>query len=171
VRATLGALLICAVSLPLLSGCALYNRVFHHGGNDAATCHERPFAANTESRPTLTVPEGLSAPDTRNAVKIPTLNAAARPQSKSEPCLALPPKFFAAASTPAAKPAAPASPASPAPTQPVPAPGTTPAPPPSVAPPPVAPPSVAPPPAAPAAPAAPAIPPGTAPSGSAVPPG
>jgi hypothetical protein len=52
VRATLGALLICAVTLPLLSGCALYNRVFHHGGNDAATCHERPFAANTESRPT-----------------------------------------------------------------------------------------------------------------------
>jgi hypothetical protein len=155
-RATLGALLICAVSLPLLSGCALYNRVFHHGGNDAATCHERPFAANTESRPTLTVPEGLSAPDTRNAVKIPTLNAPPRAQSKSEPCLALPPKFFAAAPTPAAKPAAPASPASPAPTQPAPAPGATPAPP-----------SVAPPPAT----SAPAIPPGTAPSGSAMPPG
>jgi hypothetical protein len=152
VRATPGALLICAVALPLLSGCALYNRVFHHGGNDAATCHERPFAANTDSRPTLTVPEGLSAPDTRNAVKIPTLNAPARAQSKSEPCLALPPKFFAAAPTPATKPA---SPASPAPTPPTP--GTTPAPP-----------SVAPPPAVPAAPA---VPPGTAPSGSAMPPG
>ena len=157
VRATLGALLISAVTLPLLSGCALYNRVFHHGGNDAATCHERPFAANTESRPTLTVPQGLSAPDTRNAVKIPTLNAPARAQSKSEPCLALPPKFFAAAPTPAAKPAAPASPASPAPTQPVPAPGATPASPPAAP--------------LPAAPAAPPIPPGTAPSGSAMPPG
>jgi len=156
VRATLGALLICAVILPLLSGCALYNRVFHRGGKDAATCHERPFAANSESRPTLIVPQGLSAPDTRNAVKIPVLNAPARAPSKSEPCLALPPKFFAAAPTPAAKPAAPASPANPTPAQPAPA----------------APPAV-PLPAAPlpATPAAPPNPPGTAPSGSAMPPG
>jgi hypothetical protein len=163
VRATLGALLICAVTLPLLSGCALYNRVFHRGGKDAATCRERPFAANTDSRPPLTVPEGLSAPDTRNAVKIPTLNAPARPQSNSEPCLALPPKFFATAPTPAVKPAAPASPATPTPTPPAPAPGATPAPPPAAPSPPAAP--------APATPEAPATPPGTAPSGSALPPG
>lgn len=147
VRATLGALLICAVTLPLLCGCALYNRVFHRGGKDAATCHERPFAANTDSRPALTVPEGLSAPDTRNAVKIPVLNAPARPQSNFEPCLALPPKFFATAPTPAAKPAAPS--------QPAPAPGAPAAP-------------------APTAPA-PAVPlpaaPDTAPSGSVAPPG
>jgi hypothetical protein len=153
------------VTLPLLSGCALYNRVFHHGGNDAATCHERPFAANTDSRPPLTVPEGLSAPDTRNAVKIPALNAPARAQSKSEPCLALPPKFFATAPTPAVKPAAPVSPA--APMQPAPAPGATPTPSP-VTPPPATSPPAAP---APATPDAPATPQGTAPSGSAVPPG
>ena len=148
-RATLGALLICAVILPLLSGCALYNRVFHRGGKDAATCRERPFAANTESRPPLTVPEGLSAPDTRNAVKIPKLNAPAPAQSNSEPCLALPPKFFATTPTPAVKPATPAAPATP--TAPAPAPGAAPA-------------------APPAAPSAPATPP-AAPSGSALPPG
>jgi hypothetical protein len=90
----LGALLICAVSLPLLSSCTLFNRVFHRGKTSAA-CHEHPFAGNTDSRPQLKVPEGLSAPDTRNAVKIPELAAPERQRAKSEPCLAMPPNFFA----------------------------------------------------------------------------
>ena len=68
----LGALLVCAVTLPLLSGCTVYQRLFHRGGNkNFVGCTERPFAGNADSRPTLKVPEGMSAPDTRNAVKIP----------------------------------------------------------------------------------------------------
>jgi hypothetical protein len=93
-RAALGALLMCAMMLPLLSGCTLFNRVFHRGGK-TASCHERPFAGNADSRPPLKVPPGMSAPDTRNAVKIPELAAADRERPKTEPCLAQPPKFFA----------------------------------------------------------------------------
>jgi hypothetical protein len=95
-RAAPGALLVCAVTMPLLSGCTLYNRVFHHnGGKVFVGCSEHPFAGHTDSRPPLQVPEGLSAPDTRNAVKIPALNTPERQRAKTEPCLAQPPNFFA----------------------------------------------------------------------------
>jgi hypothetical protein len=110
-RAAPGALLICAAMLPLLSGCTLYNRVFHRSAKTAASCHERPFAGNADSRPPLKVPEGLSAPDTRNAVKIPDLGAADRERPKTEPCLALPPQFFVKAPSGAAKPVTPGAPA------------------------------------------------------------
>jgi hypothetical protein len=135
-RAALGALLMCTVTLPLLSGCTLFNRVFHRGGRTFAACHERPFAGNSDSRPGLKVPEGLSAPDTRNAVKVPALSAADQERAKSEPCLAQPPNFFAKPLQPAtgkqvgpALAPAPATPATatPATATPVPAP-TTPAP-------------------------------------------
>jgi hypothetical protein len=125
-RAALGALLVCATTLPLLGGCALYNRVFHRGSN-TASCHERPFIANAQSRPPLKVPEGMSAPDTRNAVKIPELATAEPEHSKNEPCLAQPPKFYAKAAPAAAKPATPAAPTSTTPSQP--AAPSTPAPP------------------------------------------
>jgi hypothetical protein len=101
-----GALLLCALVLPLLSGCALYNRVFHRGGKDAVSCHERPFAGNADIRPALKVPDGLSAPDTRNAVKIPELKVSDRERPTTQPCLSMPPKFFAKAppaTTPPAK--------------------------------------------------------------------
>ena len=94
-RAALGALLVCAVTLPMLCGCTLFNRVFHRNGKVFTGCTERPFAGNTDSRPPLKVPEGLSAPDTRSAVKIPVLSAPDRPRAKTEPCLAQPPNFFA----------------------------------------------------------------------------
>ncbi len=95
-RAVLGALLVCAVTLSLLSGCSVYQRVFHRGGNkNFVGCTERPFAGNADSRPTLKVPEGMSAPDTRNAVKIPALSSSDQHTGKTEPCLAQPPNFFA----------------------------------------------------------------------------
>jgi hypothetical protein len=152
VRVAPGALLICAVLLPLLAGCTLFNRVFHRSPKTAASCHERPFAGNAESRPSLKVPEGLSAPDTRNAVKIPELATADRERPKTEPCLALPPPFYAKAPPGAAKPVTPAPPA----TTPVTAPATAPATP-----------QAAP---APGAPTVPAAPQGAA-SGDVVPPG
>jgi hypothetical protein len=131
--------------LPLLDGCALYNRVFHRSANNFS-CHERPFIANAESRPPLKVPEGMSAPDTRNAIKIPELATAEAGHSKNEPCLAQPPKFYAKAAPATAKPAAPAAPA-----------GAT------------APPAAVPP--ATPAPATPADPSGAAPGGDVAPPG
>jgi hypothetical protein len=93
-RAALGALLICALTLPLLSGCTWFNRVLHRGGKTTG-CSERPFAGNADFRPPLKVPEGLSAPDTRSAVKIPELGPNARERPRTEPCLAQPPDFFA----------------------------------------------------------------------------
>jgi hypothetical protein len=162
-RAALGALLVCAVMLPLLSGCTLWQRVFHRGGNkNFVGCTERPFAGNAESRVKLKVPEGMSAPDTRNAVNIPALNTPDPHTGKTEPCLAQPPNFFAQPlpleqNTKAKKPRkqpnpTPSTPA-PAPTPATaPEPATTPAPAPTPAP------------AAPAAPGAPTIPPVPAPA-------
>ena len=145
-RAAFGALLVCAVMLPLLCGCTLWQRVFHRGGSkNFVGCTEHPFAGNGESRAKLKVPEGMSAPDTRNAVNIPALNTPDPYTGKTEPCLAQPPNFFAqplpleqstkekkkarkqgnpAPSTPAPTPApAPATPSGPATTPaPVPAP-------------------------------------------------
>ena len=109
-RAGLGALLSCVLLLPLLSGCALYNRVFHRRHD--ATCREHPFIGNTDSRPPLQVPEGMSAPDTRNAIKIPQLPPAPPELAKSEPCLAQPPPFYS--KPPAAKPGSPTPPTPPA---------------------------------------------------------
>jgi len=95
-RAALGALLVCAVMLPLLSGCTLWQRVFHRGGNkNFVGCTQHPFAGNADSRAKLKVPEGMSAPDTRNAVNIPPLSSADPHTGKTEPCLAQPPNFFA----------------------------------------------------------------------------
>jgi hypothetical protein len=92
-RARIGALLLCCALLPALSGCSLWNRVFHR--NRALGCTETPFRLNTDSRPLLKVPEGMSAPDTRNAVRIPDLSD--HPEhlrGKTEPCLAEPPNYF-----------------------------------------------------------------------------
>lgn len=158
----LGALLVCAVTLPLLSGCTVYQRLFHRGGNkNFVGCTERPFAGNADSRPTLKVPEGMSAPDTRNAVKIPTLSSSDQHTGKTEPCLAQPPNFFAqplplesGKPKKKSKGAAPTAPASTPPPVPAPATSSSPAPAPAS-------------PAAPAAPAAPTAP--TAPAPTAAP--
>jgi hypothetical protein len=134
-RAALGALLVCAVMLPLLSGCTLWQRVFHRGGNkNFVGCTQHPFAGNADSRAKLKVPEGMSAPDTRNAVNIPALNSADPHTGKTEPCLAQPPNFFAQplpleqSSKEKKKARKQASPAPPAPA-PAPAPATAPEPP------------------------------------------
>jgi len=92
-RATLGAPMVCCAILPLLCSCSFYNRVFHSGRKDAG-CTEKPFALNTDVRPPLKVPDGMSAPDTRNSVKVPQLAAPALPRTTSEPCLSRPPSYF-----------------------------------------------------------------------------
>jgi hypothetical protein len=166
VRVAPGALLICAALLPLLAGCTLFNRVLHRSPKNAASCHERPFAGYAESRPPLKVPEGLSAPDTRNAVKIPELATADRERPKTEPCLALPPPFYAKAPPGIAKPVTPAPPATTPVTAPATAPATAPVPAPATAPAPATPQATP----APGAPTVPAAPQGAS-SGDVVPPG
>jgi len=129
-RAGLGAWLICAALIPMLSGCSLYQRMFHRGGKADVACTEKPFTGNgnIDSRPPLRVPPGLSAPDTRNAIKIPDLGPAAKTIPKTEPCLARPPNFFARPLQPAGgKPAAGKAPTAPPAAAPVPATAPTPA--------------------------------------------
>jgi hypothetical protein len=41
----------------------------------------------------MKAPPGLSAPDTRNGVKIPELPGEAKPHGKSDPCLSKPPSY------------------------------------------------------------------------------
>lgn len=93
-RARIGALLLCCVVLPALPGCSTWNRVFHR--YNGVGCSDKPFRLNTDNRPVLKVPEGMSAPDTRNAIRIPDLSDhPERVRSKTEPCLAEPPNYFA----------------------------------------------------------------------------
>jgi hypothetical protein len=93
VRAAAGALVCCAI-LSMLSGCALWNRVFHHNRPKDAGCVEKPFSQNTEIRPPLKAPDGLSSPDTRNAIKVPELTSPERMRAHNEPCLSRPPSYF-----------------------------------------------------------------------------
>jgi hypothetical protein len=90
-RAALPALCLCLGALPLLSACSLYHSLFHRSHDRG--CSEKPFSANTENLPGLLVPEGLSPPDTRNAIKVPTLTEPERLRAKIEPCLAQPPSY------------------------------------------------------------------------------
>jgi hypothetical protein len=70
----------------MLTGCAL----FHHRSL-ALACSERPFQGNSDPGVPLVVPEGMSAPETRNNIKIPALN---EPEpSRPRNCLAMPPSF------------------------------------------------------------------------------
>jgi hypothetical protein len=90
-RARLSALCLGLSALPFLSGCTLYNSMFHHSHDNG--CSDKPFQGNSESLPGIVVPEGLSAPDTRTVVKVPALNEPERVRAKSEPCLAQPPNY------------------------------------------------------------------------------
>jgi hypothetical protein len=46
-----------------------------------------------KSVPPLKIPQGLDAPDTASALKLPTLNEPLAPRSKKDPCLDEPPSF------------------------------------------------------------------------------
>ena len=95
IRAVFGAAGLCATALLWLTGCSWMPWVHH---NAAGGCSEAPFAGNSDNRPLLTIPPGLNAPDTRNAIKVPTLSEPEHVRSKNEPCLADPPSYAAGAS-------------------------------------------------------------------------
>ena|SRR6516165_7104372 len=74
--------------LPLAGGCHIF------GGATAKACHgPQPYQKATTVAP-LKIPGGLDAPDTTNALKLPTLNEPAPAARKgNQPCLDEPPPF------------------------------------------------------------------------------
>lgn len=74
----------------------------------------------SNSVPALKVPEGLEAPDTRTALRIPELATPERTRGPDEPCIDEPPPFSTPRATPKVAPAvAPAAKPPAAPTAPV----------------------------------------------------
>ena len=60
----------------------------------------QPYQSATTGKP-LTIPPGLAAPDTANALKLPALNEPAPPPRKhNDPCLDEPPSFKVPKSVP-----------------------------------------------------------------------
>ncbi len=158
-HAALPALCLCCCSALLLSGCSVWNSLFHRSHDNR--CTEKPFRGNTESLAGLRVPDGMTPPDSRNQIKIPQLNEPERTRAKTEPCLSQPPSYASGSSialptrtgTPMGTPAPTPVPVSPTEPAPLPTPDTLPLPP-------VAPaPSSREPPATPQPPATPAPPP------------
>ena len=86
-RGTAGALM----SLLLLqSGC-----VFFRPRSAVVTtgCHEPPLRGELDNLPSLKAPTGLTALDTRHAIKVPEVKGDERVRSVREPCLDQPPSF------------------------------------------------------------------------------
>jgi hypothetical protein len=48
---------------------------------------------SAKEMPPLKAPDGLEAPDTRNALKVPMLSSPERARGRDEPCLDVPPPF------------------------------------------------------------------------------
>lgn len=58
------------------------------------SCHDPAPYTRAESAAPLEIPPGLDAPNIRNALKIPELNAPAPPPRKhGDPCLDAPPQY------------------------------------------------------------------------------
>ena len=72
--------LLCGVS-----GCAMFRN---------KSCHEVQPYTHAKTVPPLTIPAGLDAPDTTNALRLPALNEPAPPpRAGKQPCLDEPPPF------------------------------------------------------------------------------
>jgi hypothetical protein len=87
----LRAAALAAVCAALLCGCATIHRWTHR--EPAPGCHEPAFNGNADTHAGLKVPEGLSAPDTTGAIKVPQLNDPEAPRGKNAPCLDMPPDY------------------------------------------------------------------------------
>jgi len=73
--------------LLVVSGCAMFR---------SKSCHETQPYTKAKSVPPLTIPAGLDAPDTTNALRLPALNEPAPPpRAGKQPCLDEPPSFKA----------------------------------------------------------------------------
>jgi len=78
-----------------LSGC----KTLHHLTHDD-TCNKPQLYQRATSIPPLTIPAGLSAPDTSAALEVPSLEGSPPPpRTVKDPCLAAPPSFNVPGST------------------------------------------------------------------------
>jgi uncharacterized lipoprotein len=79
-------LLWLAPALLALDGCRALRGI--------GSCHKPQPYMNAQTLPTLKVPAGLDAPDSANALRLPTLNEPVPPpRSGRAPCLDEPPSF------------------------------------------------------------------------------
>jgi uncharacterized lipoprotein len=100
---SLPVILLAGLAVLSLSAC----------GKRLVTCkQDNKDYVGAKEMPPLKAPEGLEAPDTRNALKVPPLNTPERVRGRNEPCLDAPPPFATAKST-APAPPPPAAPAKP----------------------------------------------------------
>jgi uncharacterized lipoprotein len=77
-------------------------------GKRLVTCkQDNKDYVGAKEMPPLKAPDGLETPDTRNALKIPPLNAPERVRGREEPCLDAPPPFSTTKAAPAATPVPP----------------------------------------------------------------
>jgi hypothetical protein len=106
--------ILCLIALAaVLAGC------HRHGVRDQP-CTAGPHYLNAQSVPPLRTVDGLAAPNTRNALKIPEVTAPLRAHSMREGCLDESPSFFPGRPKPGQKATAP-------PATPTPPPASTPA--------------------------------------------
>jgi hypothetical protein len=94
----LGATAVAVGAVAVLPGCAAFRE----------NCHAPQDYQAARSNPPIQVPEGLAAPPTRGALRIPDLpeDASARERGPGDPCLAEPPSFFPGRPRPGAEPPA-----------------------------------------------------------------
>jgi len=79
------ALLLGASLLLGVSGCSMMRN---------RSCHEQQPYMKAKTVPPLTIPAGLDAPDTTNALHLPALNEPGPPpRAGKQPCLDEPPPF------------------------------------------------------------------------------
>jgi len=74
-----------------LSGCGLFRPTFE-------SCEEAPAYAEAEELPLLVVPDGVDAPNTRNALKVPAVTTPERPLNGR--CIDAPPSYSPARPVP-----------------------------------------------------------------------
>ncbi len=87
--------LACVVAATGLSGCRLF----------AENCHAPQDYQSATSVPSLKVPDGLNAPQTRGALKIPDVPVSGRKRGAGDACLDEPPSFYPNRPKPGLKPA------------------------------------------------------------------
>jgi uncharacterized lipoprotein len=68
----------------------------------AEQCIEHPAYLAAQSAPALHTPDGLAAPNTKNALRIAEVTGTPAPRTTKEGCLDKPPNFFADQAKPSA---------------------------------------------------------------------
>lgn len=95
-------LLPCAVAL---AGC--HSSAYLRKHAKAVSCVEHPAYLAAQSVAPLRTPDGLTPPNTKNAMKVSEVSGTARARTTQEGCLDKPPNFFAEQAKPTAAAARP----------------------------------------------------------------